>query len=187
MNERLVRIILACAVFTLVAVLGGIIMSCDIVNPPEPSPSPSVSPTPEPTPTPTATPTPEPTPDTWGCEAPFPERTYADGRPHWSIKSKPQNRVIDTTAVVVNQLSYCQAIGMGWYDGDIPRAECPMRPEGDPLRVPCEQYIAEGVWVTDGRNGAICKQKSDNPAQFYANNENCRLCNPAKTVCSDWW
>jgi hypothetical protein len=133
---------------------------------------------------------PPPPPDPFGCPAPRPLRVWDDNRPHWKINAHQVNRVIDTTAVTVAQEPFCRAIGMSpMADGTL-RAECPMRPEDWPVageRLACERYIAEGDWVLDARNGASCVANPENSAQFFPNGGNCRLCNPAKSVCSGWF
>lgn len=52
----------------------------------------------------------------------------------------PHNGNIDTTLTVFAALEYCQAIRMGKH-GDLPRAACPVRPEGHPEREALERAI----------------------------------------------
>ena len=94
---------------------------------------------------------------------------------------------VDSTPVVVNQLEFCQAIGMGEMGG-LPRASCPVRPDGHPDRVACENYLREGPPTRDSRNGQDCTpNNTNNPAAFLNGTGNCRMCNPAKTVCTAWY
>ena len=122
------------------------------------------------------------------CPVPRPLRAYEDGRPRWKYNSKPHTMGnVDSTPVVVNQLEFCQAIGMGEMGG-LPRASCPVRPDGHPDRVACEDYLREGPPTRDSRNGQDCTpNNSSNPAAFLNGTGNCRMCNPAKTVCTDWY
>jgi hypothetical protein len=88
--------------------------------------------------------------------SPRPLRAYEDGRPHWKYNSHPHTMGnVDSTPVVVNQLEFCQAIGMGEMGG-LPRASCPVRPDGHPDRVACEDYLREGPPTRDSRNGQDC-------------------------------
>jgi hypothetical protein len=113
---------------------------------------------------------------------------YEDGRPHWKYNSHPHTMGnVDSTPVVVNQLEFCQAIGMGEIGG-VPRASCPVRPDGHPDRVACEDWLREGPPTRDSRNGQDCTpNNTDNPAAFLNGTGNCRMCNPARTVCSEWY
>lgn len=114
--------------------------------------------------------------DTFGCGIPLPPRDS------WRIDSKLHTpKVVDTTCKVVNKQEYCASVGMP------DRATCPVRLEGTPDRVACERYLAEGDWVLQGRNGAVCEGVEGNSAQFRPSGGDCRLCNPALTVCTIWW
>ncbi len=58
----------------------------------------------------------------------------------------------DTTPLVNKDHAFCEAIGMGDYNGQ-PRFTCPCRNEGDPNRLKCEQYAIGGpspVFTSDG-------------------------------------
>jgi hypothetical protein len=122
------------------------------------------------------------------CPVPRPLRTYEDGRYRWKYNSHPHTMGnVDSTPVVVNQLEFCQAIGMGEMGG-LPRASCPVRPDGHPDRVACEDYLREGPPTRDSRNGQDCTpNNTNNPAAFLNGTGNCRMCNPARTVCTDWY
>lgn len=172
----------------IVATLLGVSISCPPPTPtpsPSPSPSPTISPTPSPTPTVEPTPTPTPISE---CPDPKPERFWEDGTPHWKINSHLYSlRWIDTTAVTVAQWKFCEAIGMGTMADGSPRGECPVRPDGHPDRIPCEKYLAGGDWTLQGKGVVTCYFNPDNHAQFMVSDGNCRLCNPDKSVCSDWW
>lgn len=56
---------------------------------------------------------------------------------------------------------YCTAIGMG-YMGGVPRATCPVRPDGHSERISCERRL-HGIptWITDG----TLDVNPDNPSQ----------------------
>jgi hypothetical protein len=152
--------------------------------------------------TPPPAPTPPPVVD-YGCPAPRPEREWTAetlpdgwgqdeiGRPRWLIGSSRHNAVIDTTAQVFRNEPYCRAIGMSPSGDGQPRAGCPVRPEGmadgGAERLACERYLSGGGWVLESRNGAVC-ELAENPAQFYPNGGNCRLCAVGdRRVCSDWY
>jgi hypothetical protein len=122
------------------------------------------------------------------CPVPRPLRAYEDGRPRWQYNSHPHTMGnVDSTPVVINQLEFCQAIGMGEMGG-LPRASCPVRPDGHPDRVACEDYLREGPPTRDSRNGQDCTpNNTDNPAAFLNGTGNCRMCNPARTVCTVWY
>lgn len=136
------------------------------------------------------------------------------GQPRWKLNSSPHGAWIDTTAVTTRNNIYGEAIGMSPDANGTPRAGVPMRPEGPTRveecpeyipgpynltlsqcqsarngdnRVECERYIAEGTWITDSNDGQQCEQNPSNSAQFRARGGHCRLCNPAKTVCTDWY
>jgi hypothetical protein len=144
----------------------------------------------------------------YGCPDPQPPRVWTVdnlpdgwgednlGKPDWFLTSKPHNNVIDTTALMTRNEPYCASIGMSPMADGTKRATCPVRNEcgaGVPPndmchdRVKCERYLAEGDWIVNSRNGATCVANPENSAQFYPNSGNCQLCNPAKTVCTDWY
>jgi hypothetical protein len=141
---------------------------------------------------------PIPPTDDYGCPATRPERLWtaatlppgwgedAIGTPRWKLGSSAHGKWIDTTANVIRNQPYCEAIGMGTHGGQS-RAACPVRPEGHPDRVACERYLAEGDWTLFAKGGATCMANPENSAQFYPNNGNCQLCNPARTVCTAWY
>lgn len=60
------------------------------------------------------------------------------------------NGILDTTLTTVMQCDFCKAIGLGEYNGQ-PRCGCPVRPEGHPERVPCEQELCDQKWSCNGQ------------------------------------
>lgn len=139
---------------------------------------------------------PAPPPVSGACPAPQPPRVWTAetlprgwgqdqiGKPRWGIACKPHGAVIDCTPKLPSHsCDYCASIGMGEIGGNI-RCDCPVRPDGHPDRVACEDYLAEGKLVLEARNGATCERTA--PTMFRPNGGNCRLCNPAKTVCGEW-
>jgi hypothetical protein len=97
---------------------------------------------------------------------------------------------------LLSACDYAKAIGMGEMDGT-PRCGVPMRnecPPGGPdscfapncvkcwERQACEVYVAEGPLHVVSLDGLPCTQVA--PTMFLARNGQCKLCNPAETVCS---
>lgn len=136
-----------------------------------------------------------PTPEE--CPNPKPDRVWLEGEipPGWdpNLVGKPRLQIlskmhtgdwVDTTLTTIRNLSYCEKIGMSPMANGVPRDVCPMRPDGHPERVACERYAAEGNWIVVSDDGLPCEQNAENSAQFRARGGHCRLCNPAKTVCS---
>lgn len=77
----------------------------------------------------------------------------------FSIHAQPNK--IDTTLTVFNALEYCRAIRMGKH-GDLPRAACPVRPEGHPERLSWERAILGNQ--THTCNGEPMPYWNGNPA-----------------------
>lgn len=100
---------------------------------PTPTPKPTPTPTPTPAPTPTPTPDPTPTPAAGNCPSPVPDinkvkmsvKIHMRGPAHWTLDSTP----------LIHDYAYCTAVGF------VNRADCPVRPEGNPDRFACEEYI----------------------------------------------
>jgi hypothetical protein len=114
----------------------------------------ATTPTPAPTPVPTPTPEPTPAPPTTSCSplpppvTRMPVQVRSKNREYWEI---------DVTPIVGHNREYCASIG--FTDG---RTLCPVRAEGDPMRVECETWavgIAEDTGLpgpTWTRNGEYC-------------------------------
>lgn len=87
----------------------------------------------------------------------------------------------DRTLTLTRVLEYCQSIGMGTY-GDLLRASCPVRPEGNDFRVWWEQQFGY-YWECDG----IPIEPTANPAQAYCTGH-VKTCDAAQTICAegDW-
>jgi hypothetical protein len=132
--------------------------------------TPNTLPTPTPTPTPSPTPTPTPTTSCSPLPPPisrFNVRLYFRGPDYWTL---------DSTALVGPNVDYCAAIG--YTDG---RSICAVRPEGDPMRVECENW-AVGRASDTGRSGPTwtlnghlctgvasgCQNSPDNQFQVWA-------------------
>lgn len=144
----------------------------------------SAGPTPPP-PVTSACPSPQP-PRIWTAET-LPRGWGQDqiGRPRWMIACKTHGPVIDCTPKLPSHsCDYCASIGMGEIGGNI-RCDCPVRPDGHPDRVACEDFLAGGKLVLESRNGAECERTA--PTMFRPNGGNCRLCAPDKSVCGDWF
>ncbi len=110
-------------------------VGCDSRSPAPSTPVTPGTPTPEPTPLPSATPTPDPDvpPSGSGCGRPYPPRisrlnvkAHFKQRDFWNL---------DSTPLVGPDVVYCRKIG--FTDG---RSWCPVRPEGAPDRVACENW-----------------------------------------------
>ena len=82
------------------------------------------------------------------CPAPQPDRSAL----FWKVEAS-WGGYCDPTPNVRGACEYCASIGMGQMgDGSI-RCSCPMRNEGDPNRVPCEQWALQAPgpqWTSDG-------------------------------------
>lgn len=124
-----------------------------------PTAQPGTNPTPAPVfgaPAPKATPTPEPTPEPSpgaeqppptgsGCGSPVPPPlSQINVKVHLRVG---QTWVIDSTPLVGPDAAYCAKIG--FTDG---RSFCPVRPEGNPERQACEEYVT-GRAADTGRPG----------------------------------
>jgi hypothetical protein len=119
-----------------------------------------------------------------GCPDPRPDLTPTK----LTIGAKQHNRWVDATIQAQRSCDYCTAIGMGSYDDGVPRCGCPMRPEGDPERPPCEMYAARGwtVWETDPP-GVEVIHNGGNPWQATCTTcARLRVCTADRAVCSGW-
>ncbi|HVO13043.1 MAG TPA: hypothetical protein VMX54_20045 [Vicinamibacteria bacterium] len=130
---------------------------------PTPAPKPSTSPTPDPTPTPSA----------GKCGDPLPSKPIAKFNVSIHIPG-PRWDTLDSTPLVGPNKDFCRAIG--YTDG---RLFCPVRPEGNPERSACEEYVVGHAMDTGRqgptwyRNGALCDGKNcanadNNQYQLYA-------------------
>jgi hypothetical protein len=127
---------------------------------------------------------PVPDPPATTCPAPpCPDR--AKGR--WKIKTKLHSpKIVDNTAVTVDQEPFCRATGMSpMADGTL-RAGCPMRPDGHPERSAVEAWVTGGTKL-EARNGATCTPVLGNPFQFYRAGGGCRLCSADGLTCGGWF
>jgi len=135
------------------------------------TPTPKATPTPAATPTPGPEPTPSPTPVA-GCKPPLPPG-IAKMNTKIHIKGGPKI-TLDTTPLVHNA-AYCTKVGFAG------RVDCPVRPEGDPQRVPCETYAvghamdtgrAGPTWYKDGKlctgQPDSCENHPDNQYLLWA-------------------
>ena len=85
--------------------------------------------------------TPPPTePPTGACPAPHPNLTGM------KFKQEEKGNHLDTTWVTVNQEPFCAEIGMSPMDNGTLRAGCPVRPEGNDERGPCEAELCDQKW-----------------------------------------
>lgn len=85
----------------------------------------------------------------YGCPDPKPDPAKLD---FWIDCSRQQS--CDATPFQRGDHDYCLRIGMAEFNPGEPRFNCPMRNEGDPNRVACEQYVLKApapVWHSDGR------------------------------------
>lgn len=97
-----------------------------------PPAAPGASPTATPGPTdPSPSPSASPTPDASGCGDPLPPpitqivvKVHMKGDDAWTLDSTP----------LVHDFAYCTEVGF------VNRADCPVRPEGNPERSACELY-----------------------------------------------
>lgn len=121
------------------------------------TPTPAATPTPKPTATPGPEPTPAPTPVA-GCNPPLPP---AVSRMNTKIHIKGGPKITLDTTPLVRDAAYCRKVGFP------DRTECPVRPEGNAERVPCETYAvghafdtgrAGPTWYKDGK---LCTGQSD--------------------------
>jgi hypothetical protein len=63
----------------------------------------------------------------------------------WWTDQKSRPGTIDTTPFIRGDHDHCDQVGMGtWPDGSW-RWDCPLANEGDPRRIPCEQWAIGGV------------------------------------------
>lgn len=138
-------------------------------------PTPSPSPTVEATPSPSSSPSPVVL-----CPEPLPDKSKL--KIQLDCVSGPRH-TCDATPIVKGACEYCASIGMGEMGGNI-RCSCPMRNEGDPFRLLCEQYVLDfwaPKWVSDGE---VSLTDADG---FRARTTGSWLkaCNVDFTVCSD--
>lgn len=110
------------------------------------------------------------------------------GKKRWLLVCVPHQGKIDCSPNNQRACEYCDAIGMGTYaDGQL-RCGCPVRNEGVPDKVACEQLLY-GATHVESRNGASCGATS-NPMQFLTDGSgDCRLCSsggPDDQVCGEW-
>jgi hypothetical protein len=116
------------------AILGVLVcLACDSRPTPPTALATPIEPTPTPTPSPTATPNPDVPPSGSGCRKPYPPaisrmnvKVHFKQRTFWNL---------DVTPLVGHDVLYCRRIG--FTDG---RSLCPVRPEGAPDRVACENW-----------------------------------------------
>lgn len=107
--------------------------------------APKATPTPEPTPAPSPGATPAPPPSGSGCGSPIPpDLSQINVKVHLKAGD---TWVIDSTPLVGPDAAYCARIG--FTDG---RSLCAVRPEGNPERVACEEYVT-GRAADTGRPG----------------------------------
>lgn len=108
------------------------------------------------------------------------------GQPAWMWKSAlwGGKQIRDYTPVTRRQLAYCQSIGFN-NPNLPPRDQCPVRMDGDPNREKVENWLLEGGFTIDSRNGAECAIEG-RPSMTW-DDPNCRMCNGPKTVCSVEW
>jgi hypothetical protein len=141
------------------------ILTVPIPKIPIATPTPKATPTPTPTATPGPAPTPTPTPVA-GCNPPLPP---AIARMNTKIHLKGPKYTLDTTPLV-HDAAYCKKVGFP------DRVDCPVRPEGDPERIPCETYAvghaydtgrAGPTWYKDGH---LCTGK-DNDCENHPDNQ----------------
>jgi hypothetical protein len=154
--------------------------ACDSHPTPPSSPATPIAPTPTPTPAPTATPNPDVPPSDSGCKKPYPPpisrmnvKVHFKQRDFWNL---------DSTPLVGPNPGYCRRIG--FTDG---RSQCPVRPEGAPDRVACENWrVGQAkdtrkpgpTWIrvlAGGQEaycglmwGSGCEHHPDNPYQIHA-------------------
>lgn len=129
------------------ASLGLLAVACGGSGPRTTQTPPLTGPAPVATPVPTPSPTPDSTipPPGSGCGEPYPPpigrvtvKAHLKGREFWTM---------DSTPLSGPDANYCYAIG--FTDG---RRYCPVRPEGHPERVACENW-AVGKALDTGRPG----------------------------------
>jgi hypothetical protein len=139
------------------------------------------------------------------CPAPVPPRLWTEatlppgwgsdeiGQPRFEVKAKDHSRVVDSTPIVAPRAcEYCESIGMGEMSPGVPRCGCPVRPDGHPDRVACEDVLLvppAGVhgpkWVKDGSTVALASCSvapdsdpcvTDNPFQAESRGQAIRAC-----------
>ena len=84
-------------------------------------------------------------PPTEACPAPHPDLT------HMKFKKDEKGNHLDTTWVTVNQEPFCREIGMSPDGNGTLRAGCPVRPEGNEERGPCEAELCDQKWECNGQ------------------------------------
>jgi len=126
--------------------LGALVsLACDSRPTPPTALALPIAPTPTPTPSPTATPNPDVPPSGSGCRKPYPPaisrmnvKVHFKQRSFWNL---------DATPLVGHDVSYCRRIG--FTDG---RSLCPVRPEGAPDRVACENWRVDAPRTRSARD-----------------------------------
>jgi hypothetical protein len=77
----------------------------------------------------------------YGCSLnPKPDLSTLD----WWIDQRSRPGTIDTTPMIRGNHDHCVNVGMSEFDRQ-PRFNCPLANEGDPRRVPCEQWAIKGT------------------------------------------
>lgn len=102
-------------------------------------------------------PTPPTTPPQEECHNPDPVPVD-----HWNVKEhiKGANKTIVDSTPLVHNGNYCAAIG--FTDG---RLDCPVRMEGDPMRLTCEtEVVGVPQWIFTGIGGQV---SPENPYQYW--------------------
>ena len=161
-----------------------------------PTPAPSPTATPVPLPTPTATPEPQPTPSPTPGPTPTPVPTPAtqcgvrlDGDPVMDINPHASMRNYDATPKIRNA-DRCTEVGF------VNRQTCPVTPEGDERRGPCECELMTGaatekcspVWEMKNATGTLRIELEDGwMGRLYGSGSGeIRACYPNGAACSAW-
>jgi len=109
------------------------------------------------------------------------------GQPTYIIQCKGwgNGKIIDCTPVLrTPHCAYCTSVGLGLMgDGVTPRCGCPVRPDGHPDRVACENGMTGGGFVLVSTDGQACERYEDNPTMFWARDGKCKLCSRDGKVC----
>lgn len=98
----------------------------------------------------------------------------------------------DRTLLLTRVLPYCEAIGMGVFNG-LPRASCPVRPEGHKHREWWEREVYGSYWECNGIPLEPCGATrnpncvTNNPAQAHCIGH-VKTCDASKRICAegDW-
>lgn len=147
------------------------------------------------------------------CPSPVPPRLWTAetlpggwgedqiGKPRFEIKAKMHGAVTDSTPIVSpHACEYCASIGMGELGPGVPRCGCPVRPDGHPDRVECENVLLVPPsgkygpkWVKKGSKVALvgCDLApetepcvTDNPFQARPRGFELQACSWDDAVCS---